>query len=228
METPYVVITSSQKAAGKTLLAFNLAAALWHDGYSVKICSPFAENFLRRREEFCRVNKFELPFPESVALTDLDDKCQKTEEKQVAVIDMQNADNEKNEMLLAKAHTLITVVNPKDDETNWQADSPYLNLIWRVKKEAAQRGRKYLNWIVAENQIVPHLESSKALLEKFSRRYGFRVAPIVRYRKTYQHIMDGYCAADMPDFSGDLKMTMADVYARREILKLTDFMWQRK
>jgi hypothetical protein len=48
----------------------------------------------------------------------------------------------------------------------------------------------------------------------------------LHFREAFCHIQDGFCAADMllaPQF---FKMTMADVYARREILTLTDFLWK--
>lgn len=228
MEIPVIAITSQFAGTGKTTLALNLAAALWQDGYHVRLCLPDAETFLQKRREFCQANRLKLPFPEIAEPDKLFFSVSGENDKQAAIVEISAAANAGSVPLLAKAHTLLTVIN-RQSETCWTPTSPYLNFIWQVKKAAALTGRKYLNWVVTENHISADDEKKTEIpSEDFARRYGFRLSPPLRFREAYRHVDEGYCAADMRNFSGDLKMTLADVYARREILQLTDFMWQQK
>lgn len=227
MELPVIAVTSQSSGAGKTTLALNLAAALWQDGYYVRLCSPAAETFLQKRESFCQANNLKLPFPEITEPDKLFSASSSGDDKQAAIVEIPVAENADSVALLAKSHTLLTVVNNRS-EVCWNPDNEYLNFIWQVKKAAAAYGRKYLNWVVTENHITAAAESTDVPAEDSARRYGFRLSPALQFREAYRHIKDGYCAADMRDFSGSLKMTLADVYARREILQLTDFMWRQK
>ena len=113
-----------------------------------------------------------------------------------------------------------------ENDLSWQPTDSYLNLIWNVKKLQAAHGIKYLNWVVAENQLTNGAVLSKQL-EQQSRRFGFRLAPALSKREAYTRIKDGYGAADLISTS-KLKVSMSDVYARRELLILADFIWQQK
>ena len=103
----------------------------------------------------------------------------------------------------------------------------YLNFIWKIKKNQASQGKKYLNWI-----IVPYLQKSGSVeflhLSEASRRYGFRIAPAIYYRDEYMHISNGFCSADLRNEKLAHLMSLNDVYARREILKLADFIWKKQ
>lgn len=228
MEIPVIAVTSQISGTGKTTLVLNLAAALWQDGYHVRLSLPDAETFLQKRRSFCQANSLSLPFPEIIAPDKLFSPVSGENNKQAAIVEIPASANADNIPLLARAHTLLTVINNRS-EVCWTPDNEYLNFIWQVKKAAALTGRKYLNWVVTENHVFSDdKEATEVPAEDFARRYGFRLSPALQCREAYRHVADGYCAADMLDFSGNLKMTLADVYARREILQLTDFMWRQK
>ena len=113
------------------------------------------------------------------------------------------------------------------DDILWQPSDSYLNLVWNVKKHQAAAGIKYLNWVVVENKVVSENDELSNQLVQQSRRFGFRPAPALKQRKAYTHIAEGYGAADLID-AKTINMSMADVYARRELLVLADFVWQQK
>ena len=92
--------------------------------------------------------------------------------------------------------------------------------------ESVRGGVKYLNWIALLNKV----ENDDAFKEMTDcqRRFGYRLAEPLHYRESFRYVRNGYCAADMACFRNVFKMSMPDVYARREILTLTDFLWQGK
>ena len=225
--TPIIVISSIKPRAGKTTLALNLAAALWADKYQVKFLAPNnsdVENFIRRRERFCQENKILLPFPKLI--NNLHPEAIDSDEKAVVIADIPTAKNQEYAFVFAKAHTLITVADSPVHLQTMHTDA-YNNLVWQAKKNIAARGIKYLNWIIVPNLWQENMWPMEEINEQ-SRRYGFRIAPGMHEREAFRHVKDGYCAADMVSDTKVFKMSMADVYARREILQLTDFLWHNK
>lgn len=223
-DVPVIVVSSPKSESGNTVLSLNLAGALWNDGYKVGFFSSnseSAEKFLSARNKFNLEHKTELTTPQIVK--DFAD----ISEFSAVIADISQADYKNFEHIFNMAHTLITPLNSKDD-ISWQFNDDYLNFIWKIKKNQAAHGRKYLNWI-----IVPYLKNKDAAtfsaqLEEQGQRFGFRIAPEIYYRDEYMHVADGFCSADLIAPSLAASMTLADVYARREILKLTDHIWQKK
>ncbi len=225
VEVPIIVISSPKEKSGKTTLALNLAAALWADDYLVNFFATDPAKlqfFLEKRHQLCQAHKTKLPFPR--VINTLDEVAAQDGLKQAIIADIAAADNQKYADIFAAAHTLITVSARKED-MNWSLGDPYFSVVWQAKKNAAHRGAQ-LNWIVVPNQV----ESAKQLptwqLVDLAKRYGFRVAQPLHYRAAFQHVAGGYGVADMALKPQIFPMTMADVYARREILTLTDFLWQ--
>jgi len=225
-ETPIIVISSAKPQTGKTTLALNLSAALWSDSYKVKLFAPHNEvvrNFLQQRHDICRQTGVELPMPEMLAEIPHGDVADA--EKAVIIADIPTLENDKYTEIFGRAHTLITVAGSVE-ELAWPLTDPYVNIIWEAKKNVAAHGVKYLNWIVVLNQVASITPESEAILQNAVKRFGFRVAEPLQYRAAFRYIENGYCAADMANFRKLFKMSMPDVYARREILTLTDFLWQ--
>ena len=221
---PLIVISSPKRKRGSTVLALNLAGALWNDNYNVGLYSSELqkiEDFIAKRAEFCRRYNADIFQPKSVGgLKDFN-------EFSAIVADISADDYLQNEDIFNVAHTIITPLNNKDD-IEWQASGEYLNFIWKIKKNQASRGIMYLNWIV-----VPYLKDEteidfSSLLSEQSKRFGFRIAPAIYYRDEYMHVENGYCSADLQKGTLANQMSLKDVYARREILKLADFIWQKK
>lgn len=226
MDVPVIVISSSVSGVGKTIVALNLAAALWSDGFEVKLWSDgneLVQKFLSQRKLLCEQNKIALPMPEIInEIKDVQNSA-----KCVVIAPIPTDENSRYEHIFGLAHTLITV-GTKAEDFSWPVDSEYVNLIWNTKKNIAARGIKYLNWIALLNEQPEATEKCPRLLEDAARRYGFRVAPPLHYREAFRYVNNGYCTADMAKFGQLFKMSMSDVYARREILTLTDFLWQNK
>ncbi|MBP1532502.1 MAG: hypothetical protein ILA52_03280 [Alphaproteobacteria bacterium] len=224
-ETPIIVISSSVPQVGKTTLALNLAAALWNDNYHVYLFAPDnpeVHNFIKMRKQFCQEHQIDLPMP--TLLPDIKEP-DKFPAKSVIIADIPTSGASAYADIFAKAHTLISV-GTNISHLQWEFKHPYMELIWNAKKSIASRGIKYLNWIAVMNMSQTNDTASSKLTE-MSRRFGYRVASPLQYREAFCHISEGYCAADMlhsPVFA----MSLNDVYARREILTLTDFLWQHK
>lgn len=223
VDTPIIVISSPKHKNGSSVLALNLAGALWNDGYQVGLFSSNPDEirkFLVSRIKFCSSQNIKLAQPK--LLTNINDLAGLS-----AVIADISADKyQENEAIFNAVHTLITPLNNEND-ISWQPDDEYLNFIWKIKKNQASQGKKYLNWI-----IVPYLQKSGSVeflhLSEASRRYGFRIAPAIYYRDEYMHISNGFCSADLRDENLTHLMSLNDVYARREILKLADFIWKKQ
>lgn len=225
-QIPVIVISSPKAGSGKTTLALNLAAALWTDGFKVFLFVPDndAVQFLQKRREFCHKHNIEMPMPQVVS--QLSELSQESAEKAVLIADIPTEKNSMYTKIFSHAHTLITVVdNPSD--VNWNLSDGYINLIWNAKKSIAARGIKYLNWIVVADLKNENTSDWSTSMYDSAKKYGFRIAPPLKYRQAYQHLQDGYCAADMVTNNKIFAMTYADVYARREILKLTDNLWRQ-
>lgn len=223
METPLIVISSSKAGVGKTTLAFNLVTALLQDGYAVGVYSNKTQDFLQKRQELS-VKNATLKMPKKIDKENL--FTQNLLDCNVVVVDVPSEQNKEFMPIFSKAHTLITVVQSEQD-INWQFSDSYLNMIWQAKKNQAAAGVKCLNWVVLANKLKadsPELENELIIQ---SRRFGFRCSPVLEKREAYTHVKGGYGAADLVH-SKTLKMAMEDVYARRELLILADFMWPHK
>lgn len=223
MPVPLIAISSPKAGAGKTTLAFNLATALLRDGYKVGVYSQNTADFLQKRKELSKNNptlKMLRNISKENLFTDIYEDCS------AVIADVPTEQNSEFLPVFSKAHTLITLVQSEND-IKWQPSDAYLNLIWNVKKHQAAAGIKCLNWVVIENKAAAENDSLSILLQQQSRRFGFRTAAALQNRESYRHIKDGYGAADLIN-SKALNMSMADVYARRELLVLADFIWQHK
>lgn len=223
MPVPLIAISSPKAGAGKTTLAFNLATALLRDGYKVGVYSQNTADFLQKRKELSKNNptlKMLRNISKENLFTDVYGDCS------AVITDVPTEQNSEFLPVFSKAHTLITLVQNEND-IKWQPSDAYLNLIWNVKKHQAAAGIKCLNWVVIENKAAAENDSLSILLQQQSRRFGFRTAAALQNRESYRHIKDGYGAADLIN-SKALNMSMADVYARRELLVLADFIWQNK
>lgn len=223
MTVPLIVISSSRAGVGKTTLAFNLVTALLQDGYKVGIYSDKAADFLQKREVQAQKNP-NLKMPEIISKADLFAK--NYTDCTVILVDVSTVANSEFADVFSQAHTLITIAQKKQD-IDWQFSDSYLNLIWQTKKNQAAAGIKCLNWVVVKNNWPATETDWGDFSEKQARRFGFRCAPALENREVYTHIKNGFGAADLVN-SKTLKMAMSDVYARRELLVLADFMWQHK
>ncbi len=224
-ETPVIVISSSEKDVGKTTIGINLAAALWSDGYKIKLYAPensTVDRFISQRLLMCSQCKIDMPMPQMI--NSLNDDY---DEKTIILAVIPSSENDKYSEVFFKAHTLISLGCEKKD-FDWSFSHPYINLVWQTKKNAAARGIKQFNWIVVQNKFSNENKIIREELPNMGKQLGFRVAEPLYYRNSYKYVENGYCAADMAKYRKVFKMSMDDVYARREILNLTDDLWKHK
>lgn len=224
--TPIIVFSSPTGGSGKSTVALNLAAALWSDGYKIKIFAPdnlIVNCFMEKRRQMIRQCGVEMPMPEII------DNCVDDNEdnKTVIIAVMPSSGYEKYADIFSKAHTLISMGTDSTD-FDWSFSHPYIDFIWQIKKNTAAKGIKYLNWIVLQNQLHGDKDNLSELLLQLSKKFGFRTADPLHWRSSYRYVQNGYSAADMAKFRQLFKMSMEDVYARREILNFTDDLWKHK
>lgn len=224
-EAPIIVISSTSQAVGKNTIALNLAAAMWSDGYNVKLFAPdnkIVEDFLEKRRLISEQCHIDMPMPQIVENVSVEGN-----DKTVVIAIIPSNQNEVWTEVFYKAHTLISVGCAEKD-FKWTLQHPYINLIWQSKKQAAARGVKYLNWIVVQNMLDNDANKLQSYLQPLARQLGFRIAEPIYRRVAYQYLQNGYCTADMAKYRQVFKMSMDDVYARHEILNLTDDLWKHK
>ena len=224
-ETPLIVVSSCEHEVGKTTVALNLAAALWSDGYKVKLFAPHnwaVADFMAKRRQMTEQCKADMPVPQII-----ENINGEFEDNSVIIAVIPSDKNEKYTDVFAAAHTLLSIGCEKKD-FDWSFSHPYINLIWQVKKKAAARGVKHFNWIVVQNQIHDENEILSTDLQSRAKQLGYRLAEPLYWRNAYRYVTNGYCAADMAKCRQIFKMSMDDLYARREILNLTDDLWKHK
>lgn len=224
-KAPVIVISSTSQAVGKNTIALNLAAAMWSEGYDVKLFAPdnkIVEDFLEKRRLISQQCQIDMPIPQVVDNVSIEET-----DKTVVIAIIPSNQNDEWAEVFYKAHTLISVGCTEND-FNWTLQHPYINLIWQSKKQAAARGVKYLNWIVIQNMLDNDANKLQSYLQSLARQLGFRIAEPIYRRVSYQYLQDGYCTADMAKYRHVFKMSMDDVYARHEILNLTDDLWKHK
>lgn len=213
---PLIVFSGTHEKNGQTTLALNIAAALWQDKYQVLLApqnNSALADFVQKRKEFAKNIFLPQLYPN------------KQEENQVVIADIGNENASDNMEFFNNAHTLITVINTEND-IEWSPNGKYLNFVWNIKKNQAAHGRKYLNWIVVPNLNAPNTKISIEQLKTTERKFGYRLAPTINYRKEYQITDKCLLPAEMVSDSLKNQMTFAEVYARREILELAGFIWQ--
>lgn len=103
--------------------------------------------------------------------------------------------------------------------------SHYSELLWEQKKQRAMRDRRSIDWIVLRNRLS-HLDARNkrqmgAVLEKLSRRLGFRMAAGFSERVVFRELfLKGLTLLDVKD--AGVEMTMSHVAARAELRALLD------
>jgi hypothetical protein len=149
-----------------------------------------------------------------------------SDSSQALIADIPHDEWEKYSNVFNQAHTVISVINSHED-INRQADDAYLNFIWNVKKHHAAQGQKYLNWIVVAYCKSQDQKIDREKLLQAQKRYGFRLAPVIEFRPKYNQVMQGFCSSEMLSAALEGQMSLQDVYARREILELANFIWTK-
>lgn len=153
------------------------------------------------------------------------------------VIDTPGSDSELSRFGHAQADTLITPINDSlldfdvlahvDPSTmTVKAPSHYSEMVWRAKKERAERDGGSMEWIVMRNRLS-HLDARnkreiERLMRDFGTRLGCRVAHGFAERVIYRELfLQGLTMMDLPDVKPGA-MSMSHVAARQEVRALIE------
>ncbi len=136
----------------------------------------------------------------------------------------------------AAADTLITPLNdslvdfdmlgrvdPATGEV--QGPSVYSEMVWTGRQMRAAKGKPAADWLVMRNRMSMLDARNKRkvgeLVQRLSKRIGFRVAPGFSERVIYRELfLNGLTLLDLKEEAAEVKITMSHVAARQEVRDL--------
>ena len=208
---PYIVVINGEKDTGRKTVCLELALVLLYNRQKTAVLlnedSSLRQTFNNRRQKFPTLPQPDIlernSFPLAAAPYD------------AVIIPEISATDE----LADNAATFITLLrHSRSGIKKFQQNKAYLNEVWELKKRiAATRGHS-LNWVVCENNP----DSSLPLRQS--------AEPPLNFRHPYQNAVSGISAQDKalsPEFFPELtkQLTYEDICAKREILKLAEFIF---
>ena len=221
MFTPkaHIIIIDGQTDSGRNTLCFELALTLLYNAQRTAIVLA-KDSPLRQVLKNRLLRLPQLLTPAIINREDFYNEANKYNAVLIPRTDM-------NDELALVASTYITLIpSDKNSLKTFQKDKIYLNNLFELKKKIAASYGHGLNWIVIENNSKSDsLKLSSAELEKFARTHGFRIAPPLNCRKSYQNNISGISAQDKSLPMLKKELTYEDICAKREIVKLAEFIF---
>jgi len=221
MFTPkaHIIIIDGNAETGRNMLSFELAITLLYNAQRTALIltddSPLKE-VLRKRKTI-------LPELLTPAIISRKNFYEEADKYNAIIIPHCCATDE----LAVMASTYITLLPKEKHSINeFKKNKAYLNSVFELKKKIAATYGHSLNWIICENNRQPTLADSPSVaLQKIAKLYGFRLAFPLNNRLPYQKNNQGISAQDktLPFLSKEL--TYEDIYAKREIIKLAEFIF---
>lgn len=154
----------------------------------------------------------------------------------VVVIDTPGSDSYLSRLAHSYADTLVTPMNDSfidldllakvDAETlKIERVSLYSEMVWETKKRRAMRDGGSIDWIVMRNRLSSHDARNKRyvadVLERLSRRIGFRLAPGFGDRVIFRELfLAGLTLLDLKEAGVGPTLTMSHLAARQEVRDL--------
>lgn len=220
-----IVINSINAASGKTLFAAHLAVMLAKD-YAVAVMddlksnSPLAD-FIAHRYTLNLGGNYNLPIAQYHTLTQEALK-QAAQNYDVVILDSPDAAFYKN------ADVMLTMLKGQEGlKALSENNSLFAGLIWEAKKSRAAAGKSAFRWVIIPNDEFT--ETEKDAVAKNARFLGFSVAPKLDGRNEYkQALMTGISVVDKNLPTLKTLFDLPDLYARRNLKKLVEFIWQNK
>ena len=133
------------------------------------------------------------------------------------------------------ADTLITPLNDSfvdfdllahvdSDGETIQGPSVYSEMVWSARQLRAQAGLRPIDWVVLRNRLgaqrMVNKEKMERVLEKLSKRIGFRIAPGFNERVIFRELFPrGLTLLDLKDI-GVKQLNISNVAARQELRDL--------
>ena len=219
-----IVINSPNTGTGKTMLSAHLAVILAKD-YKTAVLddvnnSPLAM-FIAKRYTLNMGEHYNLPIPQYHSLKK-GVLAELNNQYDAIILDSPDAD------YFQSADIVLTMLRGEEALQNLTAkNSLFASLIWEAKKQRAAAGKNSFRWIVCPNDnYSPENLQQLTNSGKFS---GFTVAPLLNWRDEYgKGLQQGVTVSDKDRPELKTLFDLPDLYARRNLKKLTDFIWQNK
>ncbi len=219
-----IVINSINRSSGKSLLAAHLAVMLAKD-YKVIVmdnCSKSdLSDFIAKRHTLNLGKNFNLAVPVYQSLSK--ESFNKADKYDVVILDSPS------DKYFAYADVFITPLRGQEGLNSLVLrNSLYASLIWEAKKQRAAKGKSTFKWIVIPNDDS-FLSEDYNKLNEAGKFLGFLVAPKIGYRKEFElGLKQGISVLDKDSPKLKTLFDLPDLYARRDLKKITDFIWQNK
>ena len=152
------------------------------------------------------------------------------------VVDCPGSDTYLSRLAHARADTLITPLNDSfvdldvfaevDSETfQIRRSSQYAEMVWEARKRRQLDRRASVDWIVMRNRLSQLDAHNKRrigrVLDRLSRRIGFRQAPGFAERVIYRELfLNGLTLLDLREEGVGVGLSMSHVAARAEVRQL--------
>lgn len=219
-----IVINSPNTQTGKTLFAAHLAVMLAKD-YKTAVLDDVNNSrlamFIAKRYTLNLGKHYNLPVPQYYSLK----KGILSEiGSQYNAIILDSPDPE----YFQAADVVLTMLRGKDALQNLTAqNSLFASLIWEAKKQRAAAGKNAFRWIICPND--DYLPEDMHQLKNAGKFLGFSVAPNLNWREEYSKgFRQGVTVSDKDRPELKTLFDLPDLYARRNLKRLTDFIWQNK
>ncbi|MFK8039792.1 MAG: division plane positioning ATPase MipZ [Rickettsiaceae bacterium] len=137
------------------------------------------------------------------------------------------------------ADTVITPINDSlldidvianIDPENHSIISPsiYSQMLWEQKLERMKRDQKPIEWILLRNRLsnihAKNKQIVSQILEKLSKRIGFKVAPAFSERVIFKELfLQGLTLADLPNANTNKPFSISHVAARQELRDFIEY-----
>ena len=169
-------------------------------------------------------------------MQNLKDAIGKFSDYDYIVIDTPGSDMFLSRLAHSYADTLITPLNDSFIDLDMLArvhpetlevvkPSTYSEMVWEQKKERAIRDRSTIDWIVLRNRLSSvgsrNKEDMRKVLEKLSKRIGFRLVPGFGERVIFRELfLNGITLLDLRE--SRIAMSLSHVAARQELHQLLE------
>lgn len=220
-----IVVSSLNTQSGKTLLSAHLGVMLCKD-YKTAFFDSMGQNsalanFVAARYHFNLSKNYQLQVPTYFALS----KTEITNQAKNFDAFILDAPEPK---FFPEADVLITPVVGREGLLALSGpEAPFAALVWDSKKRRAATGKNTFRWVVVPNDDYTP-EQIRRLAET-GRFAGFEVAPRLTNRAEFATgLKTGLTVADKDQENLKNLFSMPDLYARRDLKKITDFIWQNK
>jgi hypothetical protein len=218
-----IVINSINQNSGKTLIAAHLAVMLAKD-YKVALMDDVFKSelsyFVAKRYNLNMQEGYNLAVPEYHSLNK--STFSQIEKYDVVILDAPNR------QYFQYADIFITPLFGQDGfESLSDRQSLYASLIWDAKKQRASMGKNAFKWIAIPNDA--YSQDAYKILSESGKILGFGVAPTLPTRKEFSEGLNKAITVldkDIPQLK--TLFDLPDLYARRDLKKLADFIWQNK